>query len=156
VRLTITTKFLAVLAVVGPLIVLVAVGGVTGVRAMKTVSDAVFNDNIQVSQVVADLGGDLARAEAIANQLALTPETARGRGLDAELDNRVIPRVERGLAELTRLHAHDSPAERTPVRDLELGWRRFLAAPRHAPAGRDPTPDGRLGDARDRGDRGGP
>jgi diguanylate cyclase (GGDEF)-like protein len=93
---------------------------------MKAESDAVFNDNIQVSQVVADLGRDLARAEAIANQLALMPDGARGNGLDTELDNRVIPRVERGLAELTRLHAHDSPAERTPVRDLELGWRRFL------------------------------
>jgi diguanylate cyclase (GGDEF)-like protein len=127
VRLTITAKFLAVLAVVGPLIVMVAVGGVTGVRAMKAESDAVFDDNIQVSQVLADLGGDLARAEAIANQVALTPDTAHGRGLDAELDSRVIPRVERGLAELTRLHAHDASAERTPVRDLELGWRRFLA-----------------------------
>jgi diguanylate cyclase (GGDEF)-like protein len=39
----------------------------------------------------------------------------------------VIPRAERGFAELTRLHAHDSAAERTPVRKLELGWRQFLA-----------------------------
>jgi hypothetical protein len=33
--LKIATKFLAVVAVVGPLIVLVAAGGVMGVRAMK-------------------------------------------------------------------------------------------------------------------------
>jgi diguanylate cyclase (GGDEF)-like protein len=127
VRLTIAAKFLAVLAVVGPLIVLVAVGGVSGVRAMKAGSDDVFDDNIRVSQVVTGVGDNLAHAQAIANQLALAPGTARRERLNARLDDEVIPRVESGLAELTRLHAKDSAAERTPVNGLELGWRRFLA-----------------------------
>jgi diguanylate cyclase (GGDEF)-like protein len=127
VRLTLAAKFLAVLAVVGPLIALVAVGGVSGVRAMKAGSDDVFDDNIKVSRVVTEVGSNLARAQAIANQLALAPGTLRRERLNAQVDGEVIPRVERGLAELERLHANDAAAERTPVKGLGLGWRRFLA-----------------------------
>ncbi|MEA2310383.1 MAG: hypothetical protein QOE28_351, partial [Solirubrobacteraceae bacterium] len=126
-RLTIATKFLAVLALVGPLIVLVAFGGVAGVRAMKAGSDSVFDDNIRVSAVVASVGAGLARAQTIGDQLALTPGRARRARLDAELDGAVIPQVQRGIAELTRLHRADAIAERTPVARLDLGWRRFLA-----------------------------
>jgi len=66
VRLTISRKFVAVLAVLVPLIVAIALAGVRGVASMNSEFDQVFTDNVHVSQVSTSLGADLSHAEELA------------------------------------------------------------------------------------------
>jgi diguanylate cyclase (GGDEF)-like protein len=127
VRMTISRKFFAVLAVLAPLIVAVAIAGVTGLASMRSEFNRVFGDNIHTSQVSTRLGADLSRAEGLALRLATAPDSAERRGLNATLDRSVVPAVDEGLAELRALHANDALAERAPVARLVRAWSQFVA-----------------------------
>jgi diguanylate cyclase (GGDEF)-like protein len=127
VRFTISHKFLAVLAVLAPLIVAVALAGVVGLGSMKAEFDRVFADDIHTSQVSTSLGADLARADVIGLRLAATSDPAERRGLFVTLDRTVVPSVETGLSELQALHAHDQSAERARVQRIVQGWAQFIA-----------------------------
>jgi diguanylate cyclase (GGDEF)-like protein len=127
VRLTISRKFFAVLAVLAPLIMAVAIAGVVGLASMKSEVDQVFGDNVHAILLSTTLAADLSRAEETA--LDLTAAFTRGkRQLDnARLDQSIIPAVVTDLGELKVLHARDSPAERARVAALYQGWSRFIA-----------------------------
>jgi len=116
--MTIPRKFFAVLAVLAPLIVAVALAGVTGLASMKSEFDSVFTDNIHTGQVSTRLGADLSRAEELAFRLVTATAPAERRSLNATLDQSVVPAVDAGLVELRTLHAHDAPSERAPVARL--------------------------------------
>jgi GGDEF domain-containing protein/HAMP domain-containing protein len=125
VRWTISRKFLAVLIVLGPLIVALAVVGVLGLRSMKSSFDQVFTRNIHVSQVTTSLGADLSQADEIG--LLLPIPSAGTRALHTTLDETVIPEVRAGLSQLAALHAQDDDSERGEVTQLDRGWSRFLS-----------------------------
>jgi diguanylate cyclase (GGDEF)-like protein len=127
VRLTISRKFLAVLAVLAPLTVGVALVGVIGLASLKGDLDRVFNGNVRTSQVSTNLGADLARANAIALRLAVDTDASQRRQLNAELDQSVGPATEADLAQLTALHARDGLAERADVARLARAWSQFVA-----------------------------
>jgi diguanylate cyclase (GGDEF)-like protein len=127
VRLTISHKFLAVLAVMAPLILAVALAGVVGLGSMKAEFDRVFADNIHTSQVSTSLGADFARADEIGLRLAATTDPGERRSLFATLDRSVVPSIETGLNELQALHAQDQSAERGRVQRLTQGWSQFVA-----------------------------
>ena len=125
-RLTISRKFFAVLAVLAPLIVAVAFAGAAGLASMKSEFDRVFSDNLHVSQISTSLGDRLSRAEVIALQLATTTSPAQRLALNATLDQSVVPTVDQGLGELATLHAHDTASERDQVARLAQGWAEFV------------------------------
>jgi hypothetical protein len=127
--MTISRKFFAVLVVLAPLIVAVAVAiaGEAGLASMKSEFDRVFTDNIHASQVSTTLGAELSRADQIALQLAASANRRERQSLNASLDQSVIPAVDAGLRGLKALHAHDARAERAPVQALYAGWSRFIA-----------------------------
>jgi diguanylate cyclase (GGDEF)-like protein len=127
VRLTISHKFLAVLAVLAPLILAVALAGVVGLGSMKAEFDRVFADNIHTSQVSTSLGSDFAKAEVIALRLAETTDPGERRGLFVTLDRSVVPLIDTRLGQLQALHAHDHSAERARVNRLAHGWSEFVA-----------------------------
>jgi diguanylate cyclase (GGDEF)-like protein len=127
VRMTMSRKFFAVLTVLVPLIVAVALAGAVGLASMKSAFDRVFADNVHVSQVSTTLGADLARADILALRLATATDLAERRGLNATLDQSVVPDVDTALAELQALHANDTRAERGAVDRLVRGWSQFVA-----------------------------
>lgn len=127
VRFTISHKFLAVLAVLAPLILAVALAGVVGLGSMKSEFDRVFADNIHTSQVSTSLGADFARADEIGLRLAAPTDPGERRSLFVTLDRSVVPSVDTGLSELQELHAHDPSAERARVQRLAQGWSQFIA-----------------------------
>ncbi len=126
-RLTISHKFLAVLAVLAPLILAVALAGVVGLGSMKAEFDRVFADNIHTSQVSTSLGADFAKAEEIALRLAATTDPGERRGLFVTLDRSVVPPINTRLSQLQALHAQDHGAERARVDRLAHGWSQFVA-----------------------------
>ncbi|HWF34822.1 MAG TPA: diguanylate cyclase [Solirubrobacteraceae bacterium] len=126
-RLTISRKFWAVLAVLAPLIVATGIAGVRGLASMKSGFDQVFADNIHTSQVSTSLGADLDRADEIALQLLSTTDPAQRLRLNATLDQTVVPAVEYDLNQLNRLHAENGGSERARVQRLFRGWSRFVA-----------------------------
>src|ERR1700727_440380 len=80
-QFTISHKFLAVLAVLAPLILAVALAGVVGLGSMKVEFDRVFADNIHTSEVSTSLGADFARADEIALRLAAPTDPGERRRL---------------------------------------------------------------------------
>jgi diguanylate cyclase (GGDEF)-like protein len=127
VTFTISHKFFAVLAVLAPLILAVAVAGMLGLGSMKGEFDRVFADNIHTSQVSTRLGADFARADQIALQLAAATDPGERRQLFVSLDQSVVPAVDIGLNQLRALHASDPVAERTGAQRLAHGWSQFIA-----------------------------
>lgn len=127
VRLTISHKFLVVLAVLAPLILAVAFAGVVGLGSMKGEFDRVFADNIHTSQVSTRLGADFARADEIGLRLAASTDPGERRRLFVTLDRSVAPSVETGLNELQSLHAQDRSGERARVQRLSQGWSQFVS-----------------------------
>ncbi len=127
VRFTISHKFLAVSAVLAPVILAVALAGVIGLGSMKTEFDRVFADNIHTSQISTSLGAEFARANQIGLRLAAVTDPGERRGLFATLDRRVVPLINTGLSELQALHAQDHSAERARVQRLAQGWAQFVA-----------------------------
>lgn len=127
VRWTIANKFFAVLAVLAPLIVAVAVAGVWGLGSMKSEFDGVFADNIHTSQVSTNLGAALDRADEIALRLASATDPGERQMLFGILDQSVVPAVDSGLRALQTLHAHDPVLERAKIERLADGWAQFLA-----------------------------
>ncbi len=127
VRFTISHKFFAVLAVLAPLILAVAVAGVLGLGSMKGEFDHVFADNIHTSQISTSLGADLARADVIGLRLAVTADPAERADLFVMLDRTVVPSVETRLSELQALHAQDHGSERARVKRIVQGWSQFIA-----------------------------
>ncbi len=125
-RLTISHKFFAVLAVLAPLIVAVAVAGVVGLGSMKAEFDGVFADNIQTSQVSTNLGAAFARADDISLRLSAATDPGERRSLFAALDQ-VVPAVYSGLSDLQALHAKDPISERAKLERLSDGWSQFIA-----------------------------
>ena len=113
VRLTIANKFFAVLAVLAPLIVAVAVAGVSGLGAMKSEFDGVFAGNIHASQVSTNLGASLARADETALQLASATDPGERQRLFGVLDQSIVPAVDSGLHALQTVQAND-PASDAP------------------------------------------
>jgi diguanylate cyclase (GGDEF)-like protein len=126
-RLTISQKFFAVLAVLAPLVIAVALAGIGGLGSMKREFDRVFADNIHTSQVSTRLGADFARADEIALRLAASTDPGERRLLLVSLDRRVIPEVDTGLNRLQALHAGDPVAERSGAQRLARGWSQFVA-----------------------------
>jgi diguanylate cyclase (GGDEF)-like protein len=126
-QFTISHKFLAVLAVLAPLILAVALAGVVGLGSMKAEFDHVFADNIHTSEVSTSLGADFARADEIALRLAAPTDPGERRSLFVELDRNVLPSVEIRLSELEALHAHDRSSERARVKRLAQGWAQFIS-----------------------------
>jgi diguanylate cyclase (GGDEF)-like protein len=126
-RLTISRKFFAVLAVLAPLTIAVALVGAIGLASLKSELDRVFSDNLRTGQVSTTLGADLARGDAIALRLAVDTNPSQRRQLNAELDQSVDPRTEAELARLTALHAQDPRVERARVAQLARGWTQFVA-----------------------------
>jgi diguanylate cyclase (GGDEF)-like protein len=127
VRLTISRKFFAVLAVLAPLTIAVALVGAIGLSSLKADLDRVFSENVRISQASTNLGADLARADAVALRLAVDTNPSQRRQLNAELDHSVDPATEGELAQLTALHAQDGLAERAHVARLAEGWTQFMA-----------------------------
>jgi hypothetical protein len=127
VRMTISRKFFAALAVLGPLIVAAALAGVTGLASMKSEFDRVFADNIHVSHVSTTLGAELSRAEEFALRLATATDPGERRSLNATFDQSVVPAVDAEFAELKALHAKDDSAERAQVERLVRGWSQLVA-----------------------------
>jgi diguanylate cyclase (GGDEF)-like protein len=126
-RLTISQKFFAVLAVLAPLVIAVALAGIGGLGSMKREFDRVFADNIHTSQVSTRLGADFARADEIALRLAASTDPGERRRLFVTLDRRVIPEIDTGLNRLQALHAGDPVAERSGAQRLARGWSQFVA-----------------------------
>ena len=126
-RFTISHKFFAVLALLAPLILAVAVAGVVGLGSMKTEFGRVFGDNIHTSQVSTSLGADFARADEIALRLAAPSDPGERRSLFAILDRSVVPSVDTELNQLQALHATDRGLERARVERLAVGWSQFVA-----------------------------
>jgi diguanylate cyclase (GGDEF)-like protein len=126
-RLTISYKFFAVLAVLAPLMLAVAVAGVAGLGSMRSEFDGVFADNIHTSQVSTSLGADFARADEIALRLAAVTDPGERRMLFGILDQNVVPAVDAGLSVLRALHAKDPVSERARIERLDLGWSQFVA-----------------------------
>ncbi len=124
-RLSIAAKFFLMLAVVAPLIVAVAVVGDRGLHGMKDETDLIINDNVHVNQVLDSLGAKLARADQV-SRLMVSATPARRELLAAELDENIIPGVDRSIALLRRLHAKDAAYERRPAEQFAIGWRQFL------------------------------
>jgi diguanylate cyclase (GGDEF)-like protein len=127
VRLTISHKFFAVLAVLAPLILAVALAGVVGLGSMKTEFDRVFADNIHTSQVSTSLGAEFARADDIALRLATATDPGERNELFVTLDRSVVPAVDTGLSQLEALHASDRVSERASVLRLAQRWSQFVA-----------------------------
>jgi HAMP domain-containing protein len=127
VRLTISRKFFAVLAAMGALTIAVALAGVAGLASVRSELDRVSRDNVRVSQASTTLGSNLSRADQIALRLASDTNRGERRGLNAILDQSVVPGVNDALAELRSLHAHDGPSERALVARLARGWSEFVA-----------------------------
>jgi diguanylate cyclase (GGDEF)-like protein len=127
VRLTISRKFFAVLAMLVPLIVAVAIAGIAGLGSMKSKLDQVFGDNVHAILLSTTLASDLARADETALDLAAAFHPGERQAMNATLDERVIPAVDSDLAAIAALHAHDPAAERTEVQALFRGWARFTA-----------------------------
>ncbi len=127
IRLTISQKFFAVLAVMAPLVVAVALAGVIGLGSMKSEFDRVFADNVRTSQVSTRLGAEFARADQIGLRLAAPTDPGERHRLLTALDKRVIPAISTGLGQLQVLHAHDPIAERTGAARLSQGWAHFIA-----------------------------
>jgi diguanylate cyclase (GGDEF)-like protein len=127
VRLTISRKFFAVLAVLVPLIVAIALAGVIGLASMNSEFDQVFADNVHVSQVSTSLGADLSHAEELALRLTTATGSGERQTLNATLDQSVVPAVDTRLAALQALHAADGPAARAQVQRLVGGWSQFVA-----------------------------
>ena len=127
VRLTISRKFFAVLAVLVPLIVAIALAGVIGLASMNSEFDQVFADNVHVSQVSTSLGADLSHAEELALRLTTATDSGERQTLNATLDQSVVPAVDTGLAALQALHAADGPAARAQVQRLVRGGSQFVA-----------------------------
>jgi diguanylate cyclase (GGDEF)-like protein len=125
--MTISRKFFAVLAVLAPLIVAVALAGVAGLGSLRSQLDLVFGDNFHTSQLSTTTGADLAHAEEIALRLATATNPGQRRSLNATLDQSVVPAVDVDLAQLQTLHAHDSLSERARVQRLQRGWSQFVA-----------------------------
>lgn len=152
VHLTISQKFFAVLAVLAPLVVAVALAGVVGLGSMKAEFDRVFADNIHTSQVSTRLGADFAEADQIALRLAAPTDRGERQSLFASLDRRVIPAVDTGLSQLAALHAGDPLTERTGPARLSHGWAQFVALRdtgalnSHPNSGRDQLGADRLAD----------
>jgi diguanylate cyclase (GGDEF)-like protein len=126
-QFTISHKFLAVLGVLAPLILAVALAGVVGLGSMKVEFDHVFADNIHTSEVSTSLGADFARADVIALRLAAPTDPGERRSLFVTLDQTVLPSIEIRLSELETLHAHDGSSERARVKRLAQGWAQFIS-----------------------------
>jgi hypothetical protein len=125
-RWTISHKFFAVLAVLAPLIIAVAIAGVGALGSMKAEFDGVFADNIHTSQVSTSLGAAFARADEIALRLASATDKGERSRLFRTLDQSVVPAVDSGLLQLQSLHAGDPASERGKIERLADGWSRFV------------------------------
>lgn len=138
-RMTISRKFFAVLAVLAPLIVAVAFAGAQGLASMKSDFDRVFADNVDATRVSTTLHSDLARAEETALRLVIATKPGERRSLNAALDQSVVPAVDADLTELQALHVHDAAAERAQVTRLVRGWSQFVAFRGTGVLGTQPT-----------------
>jgi diguanylate cyclase (GGDEF)-like protein len=125
-RFKIAHKFFAVLVILTPLIIAVAVAGSAGLGSMKAAFDRVFTDNIHTSQVSTNLGAAFAQADMLALQLASGTDPGERDRLLAALDETAIPRVDLRLSELQALHAHDPISERVKIERLADGWSQFV------------------------------
>jgi diguanylate cyclase (GGDEF)-like protein len=127
VRLTISRKFFAVLAVLAPLTIAVALVGAIGLASLKGNLDRVFSHNVRTIQLSTNLGADLARADAVALRLAVDTNPSQRLQLNTELDQSVDPATDGELAQLTALHSRDGLVERADVARLARGWTQFVA-----------------------------
>jgi diguanylate cyclase (GGDEF)-like protein len=127
IHLTISRKFFAVLAVLAPLMLAVAIAGAVGLTSMKSELDQVFGENVHAIVLSTTLAADLSKAEGSALDLAAA--FTRGERLvdNARLDESVIPAVNADLVELKAFHAQDPLAERARVQAFYRGWARFIA-----------------------------
>jgi diguanylate cyclase (GGDEF)-like protein len=126
IRLTVAWKFFLVLLVMAPLMVGVAVVGLSGLTAVQNESQRLRTDNLRTSLVTGDLNELVGRAQNLSFELLISDDQERRDQLRSQLDRRVIPQVESTLATLERLHAGDGLDERAPVRRLRDDWSRFL------------------------------
>jgi diguanylate cyclase (GGDEF)-like protein len=127
VRLTISHKFLAVMAALAPLIIAVALAGVVGLGSMKSEFDGVFADNIQTSKISTSLGADFSSANEIALRLATATDPGERSKLFQRLDQSVVPNVDAAISRLQALHSEDPVTERARIGSLARGWAQFIA-----------------------------
>jgi diguanylate cyclase (GGDEF)-like protein len=122
--------FAALFALVVGLLVLALVA-FHGLDHVQGANDQVYSDNYLTAQATSRLAVDIGRAEVLTLRLATASSNAEAAGLQVELDEIAIPRVNSAMSRLLRLHRGDPVPEQRSIARIPAAWNRFLALIRH-------------------------
>lgn len=125
-RLPIAWKFSGLLAVLVPALIGVSWIGDRALGVIKARLDAVHDDSLATSRLVGRLSTSIEEAEELSLRLVAETDPNQIARIRIELSATVIPRVERGIAEL-RLAASDlsQPGDLALVERLDVAWHDF-------------------------------
>jgi diguanylate cyclase (GGDEF)-like protein len=98
--------------------------GVVGLATVSSHASRIYADNLVTAEFTSQVRASMEETHETALEIALTTDPAARRSLRRELDLKIIPDVDAGLAQLMQLHAADTPAERDEVSDLVTAWSR--------------------------------
>jgi diguanylate cyclase (GGDEF)-like protein len=108
-------------------VIAVGIVGISGVRSTTHVGNSIVLDELSTAAATAQVGRQMDVAHAEGDEVSLTSDPAQAAGLERGLDNVTLPAVDSGLADLQRLHADDSAAEKADIQQFVDQWARFRA-----------------------------
>jgi diguanylate cyclase (GGDEF)-like protein len=143
-----TAALIAICLFFALIVAVIGVVGVISVRSATHVGNSVTDDEVFTAITTAEVGRNIGTAYATGEEALATPN-AKGRSvLVNAVYAKLVPAVDRGIADLESLHDGDSVAERNGITLLQSQWTslRSLLDPAAlaAGSGHQPTLAGRL------------
>ena len=125
-RLSASTRFFLALAVLLAALTAVVSLGLYGLGEVHAANEQLFADNLRTAQATAAVSGDLGDARAAVLQIAGAPQGSTV--LRFQLAQTIVPRVDRAVTALVRIHAGDPRAERAQIQRISTAWTQTRAA----------------------------
>jgi diguanylate cyclase (GGDEF)-like protein len=120
-----TRQFVALYALLGVTLILVAGAGGWGLAQTRSSADRLYNDHLKTAQLTANVGQELDDTYETAQSILLASDKVQRSSLTRRLLTDEVPQVEVLLNDLQRSHAHDPQSERVLVEALLGGWAKF-------------------------------
>lgn len=126
-------RFFTALTVLIAALAAVATLGISGLHRVGKTNDQVFNDNFRTALATSRLNRDIDTVQALGLRVAAASGPVAAERLRAQLLQTAVPRVDRDIAQLLRIHAGDPPKELRQIKLIPSDWHAFVALTRRPP-----------------------